>query len=156
MGRTIGFALLMAVTAATLGVAGCGGNDESQSGGGTTGAGGSAVTVTLDEQNGSGESGTATLTPESSTSTKVVVELSNPPSDPQPAHIHPGTCATLDPTPKYALPNIVDGKVEATVPVGLEQLQSGEFAINVHKSEAEANVYFACGDIPKRMPSVGY
>ena len=99
------------------------------------GAGGSAVTVNLDEQNGSGESGTATLTPVSSTSTKVVVELSNPPSDPQPAHIHPGTCANLDPTPKYALPNIVDGKVEATVPVGLEQLQAGEFALNVHKSE---------------------
>ena len=147
-GKT-GFALLIAVTVAALGVGGCGGSDDSESVGGTMGAGGSAVTVNLDEQNGSGESGTATLTPVSSTSTKVVVELSNPPSDPQPAHIHPGTCANLDPTPKYALPNIVDGKVEATVPVGLEQLQAGEFALNVHKSEAEVKVYFACGDIPK-------
>ena len=81
------------------------------------GSGDSAKTITvkLDEQNGSGESGTATLTAEGS-STKVVLELENPASpDPQPAHIHPGTCAELDPTPAYPLTNVEGGNSETTV-----------------------------------------
>jgi len=105
------------------------------------------VTVTLDEQNGSGESGTATLTAEGA-STKVVLELENPASpDPQPAHIHKGTCAELDPTPAYPLTNVEGGNSETTVNVALDELESGDFAINVHKSEPDIKTYVSCGNI---------
>jgi hypothetical protein len=120
--------------------AGCGGGDDDES------AGGNSVTVDLAEQNGSGESGTATLTPEGE-QTHVVLELSNPASDSQPAHIHNGTCANLDPAPAFGLPNVENGTSEATVDVSLDALESGQYAINVHKSNDEVDVYVACGDI---------
>ena len=119
--------------------AGCGGDDDES-------AGGNSVTVDLAELNGSGESGTATLTAEDQ-QTRVVLELSNPASDSQPAHIHKGTCANLDPAPAFGLPNVEGGTSEATVDVTLDALESGEYAINVHKSNDEADVYVACGDI---------
>ena len=119
--------------------AGCGGDDGES-------AGGNSVTVDLAELNGSGESGTATLTAEDQ-QTRVVLELSNPASDSQPAHIHKGTCANLDPAPAFGLPNVESGMSEATVDVTLDALESGEYAINVHKSNDEVDVYVACGDI---------
>jgi hypothetical protein len=140
-----------AVLALGLVVAGCGGSDGESSGNTTAGSGdsGGTLTVKLDEQNGSGESGTATLTAEGA-STKVVLELENPASpDPQPAHIHKGTCAELDPTPAYPLTNVEDGKSETTVNVALDELESGEFAINVHKSEPDIKTYVSCGNIGK-------
>ena len=140
-----------AVLALGLVVAGCGGSDGESSGNTTAGSSdsGGTLTVKLDEQNGSGESGTATLTGEGA-STKVVLELENPASpDPQPAHIHKGTCAELDPTPAYPLTNVEDGKSETTVNVALDELEAGEFAINVHKSEPEIKTYVSCGNIGK-------
>jgi hypothetical protein len=136
-----------AVLALTAVVAGCG--DDQSSGNTTAGSSdsGKTVTVKLDEQNGSGESGTATLTAEG-TSTNVVLELENPASpDPQPAHIHKGTCAELDPTPAYPLTNVEDGKSETTVNVALDELKAGAFAINVHKSEPDIKTYVSCGNI---------
>ena len=108
------------------------------------------VTVTLAEQSGSGQSGTAVLTAVG-TQTRVTIQLSNPPAGtPQPAHIHPGTCANLDPRPQYPLNNVVDGRSETVVDVPLADLLTGNFAINVHKSGQEIAVYVACGDIPAR------
>jgi hypothetical protein len=63
---------------ALVALSGCGG------GGGTSGS--DELSVDLAEQNGSGESGTATLTADGE-KTKVVIALENPPADPQPAHI---------------------------------------------------------------------
>ena len=106
------------------------------------------VTVKLEPQNNSGESGTATLTEEGS-KTKVTVSVTGQPAGtPQPMHIHKGPCAKLDPKPTYGLPSLVDGKSEATVDVSLKDLQAGGFAINGHKSAQEASVYVYCGDIP--------
>jgi hypothetical protein len=124
---------------AALGVAACGGEEE--------GAGASdAVTVELAEQNDSGQSGTATLTPDGD-STRVVIELGNGSSEPQPAHVHPGSCADLDPQPAHGLANVVDGSSETTVAAPLSELTAGDFAINVHKSAAEVQTYVACGDL---------
>jgi len=132
---------ILLLTALVLGLAACGGDDD-----GDEATGGDTVTVELAEQNGSGESGTATLTAEGE-QTRVVLELSNPASDSQPAHIHNGTCANLDPAPAFGLPNVEDGSSEATVDVTLDELTGGEYAVNVHKSNDEADVYVACGDI---------
>ena len=127
------------LAAAALGVAGCGG-DEGEAGSSQR------VTVELAEQNDSGESGTATLTAEGD-ATKVAIDLGQGTSEPQPAHVHPGSCADLDPQPEHGLSDVVNGSSETTIPVELSHLTAGTFAINVHKSAAEAQTYVACGDI---------
>jgi hypothetical protein len=107
------------------------------------------VTVKLGAQNKSGQSGTARLTP-AGDKTKVELNMKGAPKGtPQPAHIHEGTCAKLDPKPKYPLENVVDGKSTTEVPADIKTLTAGKLAINVHKSAEEAKVYVACGNIGK-------
>ena len=109
------------------------------------------VTIKLDAQNHSGETGTATLTPEGD-KTKVVIELSNGPKGvAQPAHIHMGTCDKLDKAPKWKLEAVKDGKSVTLVPVSLETILKDKTAINVHKSAAEIQVYVSCGNITAAM-----
>ena len=108
-----------------------------------------AVTVRLHEQNKSGESGTARLTP-AGDKTKVELNMKGGKKGvAQPAHIHEGSCAKLDPKPKYPLQNVTDGKSTTEVPADIKTLTAGKLAINVHKSAEEAKVYVACGDIGK-------
>lgn len=108
---------------------------------------GMPITINLEAQNNSGETGTATLTPEGQ-KTKVVIELPNAPAGvAQPAHIHEGTCANLDKAPKWKLEPVKDGKSTTMVPASLETILKDKTAINVHKSPAEIQVYVACGDI---------
>jgi hypothetical protein len=110
---------------------------------------GKAVTVRLAQQNKSGESGTARLTPQGD-KTKVDINLKGAPKGvSQPVHVHDGSCAKLDPKPKYGLQNVVDGKSTSEVPVKLDELTGGNLAINVHKSAEEVKTYVACGDIKK-------
>jgi hypothetical protein len=110
------------------------------------------MTVTLSEQNGSGESGKATLTAEGAR-TKVVVNLQGESATaaaaPQPAHIHRGSCNELDPTPAYGLTDAKRGTSTSTVDAKLDDLRKGSYAINVHKSAADIKTYVACGDIGK-------
>jgi hypothetical protein len=129
---------LVLAFAATLIFAGCGGDDDEFSG---------DVAVPLVMQNDSGQDGEATLSEVDSDTTRVVLEVSNPPGDPQPAHIHRGSCENLDPAPAYPLENVVDGKSTSEVNVAIEDLVDKGFAVNVHKSADEAQVYVACGDI---------
>src|SRR5262249_61091583 len=71
---------------------------------------GKPVTVKMGTQNKSGESGTAKLTPQGD-QTKVEISLKGTPKGvAQPAHVHEGTCAQLDPKPKFPPSNVVDGK----------------------------------------------
>ncbi len=105
-----------------------------------------ATTVKISAQNDSGESGTATLTP-SATGLTVKLDLTGGSGD-QPAHIHKGTCAKLDPKPAYPLTTISDGKSTTTIPdLKLSTLAGGSYAINVHKSTTDLKDYVACGDI---------
>jgi len=107
------------------------------------------ITVNLEAQNNSGETGTATLTPEGR-KTKVVIEMSNAPAGvAQPAHIHEGTCANLDKAPKWKLKPVKDGKSTTVVPASLKTILKAKTAINVHKSLKEIKDYVACGDIVK-------
>ncbi len=110
-------------------------------------------TVTkLLEQNNSGQSGTATFTLSDDNKTLTIeIDISGGSSVPQPAHIHTGTCANLDPKPFYPLSDVVNGKsvtviTEADI-ANLDYEVSNQFAINVHKSKAEASIYVSCGDI---------
>jgi hypothetical protein len=119
-----------------LALAGCGGGDD-----------GEETTVALAEQNGSGQSGEVVLTAVDGSTTRVEISIGNPPGDPQPAHIHKGSCADLDPQPEYPLENVTGGGSTTEVQAALDELDGGGFAINVHKSESELETYVACGDI---------
>jgi hypothetical protein len=105
------------------------------------------ITVKLDAQNNSEQTGTATLTPQGNT-TRVVIELLNAPtSAAQPAHIHLGTCDKLDKAPKWKLEALKGGRSTTTVPVSLDTILKEKTAINIHKSAAEVQVYVSCGNI---------
>ena len=112
------------------------------------------VIVQLNEQNNSGQSGQAILTA-SGDQTVVTITLSNGTAEPQPAHIHKGTCDNLDPKPAYPLTSVVNGASETTVNVKLDDLLNGQYAINVHKSAAEVTTYVACGNIVNMMMGPG-
>ena len=129
------FAVLLAVVA----LAGCGSDDDEASG--------DEVTVELSEFEGSGQSGTATLTA-SGEQTSVSISIDGDPVSPsQPAHIHEGTCDELTPEPAYGLPNVADGTSETTVDVSLDTLTSSDYAINLHMSDEDLATYTSCGNI---------
>jgi len=76
------------------------------------------------------------------------VELSFPgDTGNRPAHIHDGTCANLNPAPRYPLSNLANGTSMTEVPVSLAELEQGTFAVNVHMSPEQASIYVACGDL---------
>jgi hypothetical protein len=98
-------------------------------------------------QNGSAESGAVILTPVGD-KTKVELLLANAPAGvPQPAHVHVGPCAKLDPKPTYPLSPVLNGLSVTTLDVPIATLTNGTFAINVHKSAADIKIYVACGDL---------
>ena len=105
---------------------------------------GSPVTVQLGEQNKSGETGTATITPQGS-KTQVVLLINGAPAEAQPAHIHDGTCASLDPKPRIPLQNVMNGRSTTTLDMPMSAVTKG--AINVHKSASDVKTYVACGDL---------
>lgn len=109
------------------------------------------VTVQLGAQNDSGQTGTATLLPEGD-KTKVVIHLSGGNGDvAQPTHIHLGRCDNLDPAPRWPLEPVKEGQSETLLDVPLDTILEQNVAINVHKSESEASVYVACGNIVPTM-----
>jgi len=101
----------------------------------------------LHAENGSHESGTVALIPDGSSKTRVIVSVVDAPDAAQPDHIHLGTCAKLDPAPKYPLSNVVNGVSETTVPVGISALMASPMAVNVHESTTDLKKYVACTDL---------
>lgn len=139
MSRFVRIASLLAIALATVALVACGSDDDDE-------AAGDDVTVELAEFEGSGQTGTATLTADGE-KTRVVIAVDSPVSDSQPAHIHEGTCDNLTPEPAYGLPNVTAGSSDSTVDVSLDTLTSGEYAINLHMSDEDLATYTSCGDI---------
>jgi hypothetical protein len=105
-----------------------------------------SMTIDLDEVDGSGVSGTATLT-ETDGETTVEIELDGTPEDGvHPVHIHAGTCDDLGDV-VFPLEDVVEGTSESTVEASIDDIMAAEHAINVHLSEDEMDVYVACGNI---------
>ncbi len=126
---------------AALAVAGCGGG-----GNGEEGSAQQALTLDLAEQNASGQSGTARLTADGDT-TRIVVEVENPPEVAQPSHVHEGTCGEIGDV-VAPLENLVDGRAESVVDMSLAELQRRGLIVHAHKSEAEYDTSVACAEIP--------
>ena len=132
-------ASVLAVSLAAIALVGCGGDDDDE-------AGGDETTVELAAVGDSGQSGTATLT-SSGDMTTVTISVDDPVSESQPAHIHEGTCEELNAAPAFGLTNVVDGSSETTVAPSVDELTSGEYAINLHMSDEDLETYTSCGDI---------
>ena len=108
-----------------------------------------SMTIVMHAQNGSGESGTATLTP-MGPKTRIVIGLKGEnTTGKQPAHVHAGSCAHLNPAPKYPLKDVVLGKSNTVVDASMDDLMSSPMAINVHESAANLKKYVSCGDLTK-------
>ncbi len=98
-------------------------------------------------ENGSGETGTVVLTPMGA-QTKVDIAIVGAPAGVlQPAHVHVGPCATLTAKPTYGLAAVANGVSETVISVPMATLLATPFAVNVHKSAAEAGVYVACANL---------
>ena len=108
---------------------------------------GNQITISLSEQNESGETGEATLV-EDNGQVRVTLSIEGfPENTPQPAHIHTGVCPDVGGV-KYPLSNVVNGASTTTLKVSLAQLEKDlPLGINVHKSVSESSVYTACGDL---------
>lgn len=106
-----------------------------------------AITLDLQEQNDSGITGEVEFSPTSEGDVEVEIEVDGSDGGPHPAHIHAGTCAELDPNPAFPLTDVVDGRSETTVDIDIGDLTAQEYAVNVHESPENADVYVACADI---------
>ena len=118
------------------------GGDEADSGGMDP------VKISMNELNGSGQSGTATLTA-SGGGTEVVLSLSEGAMKSKLVHIHNGQYGAELGGVANGLTDFADGNSESMLAdVSLESLLTGGFAINAHNVK-DPSVYTACGDIPK-------
>jgi len=135
---------LLAVAVA-LALAGCGGGGSGSGGSGETAAAadGGELVVDLTDVAGSGQTGTATLTP-SGGATMVTVETVSYLVDPQPAAIVDGTCASPGAS-VHELATIEDGISVTTVDSPLADLRGK--AVVVAKSRKQPDVRVACGAI---------
>ena len=119
-----------------------------------TASGQQTVTVTMGPAagpaGGGNQTGSASLTAMGN-QTEVVISIDPSPdgaSVEQPAHIHAGTCTNLGGV-VHPLSNVVNGASTTMVDATLASLETGDFAINAHKSEQELGVYVSCGNIPE-------
>jgi hypothetical protein len=141
-------------------LAGCGGHStpKQQPSPGVSNASSSAVNVPLEEQNGSGQAGQATLQP-SGHGMRVLITLRNDRASSNPAHIHDVTCAqyrritSVDEqyaTVKNPLSDLRAGRSETTLgDVSPSDRTTGTYSINVHEPTYPYKAV-ACGDIPRR------
>ena len=107
-----------------------------------------SVTVDLGPGRDGDQQGTATLT---ALGSQTSVSISITPGEAgvgQPVHIHEGMCPGVGAV-AFPLTNIVDGTSTTVVDAALADLLSGNYSINVHKSQSEITLYTSCGNIPE-------
>ena len=155
---------ILSVIAASLFVAACSSQQQSTSGTtateqptsmgqamGTTAPNGppGSITIKIAALNGSGESGTATLTPMGDRTRVVIGITGENATGKQPAHIHKGRCPSVNPAPWFPLKDVVLGKSNTVVDAPLSAILKTASAINIHESAKNLTKYVACGDIMK-------
>lgn len=149
---------------ATLALAACGGGGNNNSNANNGNAGqvkqvnpahvahnaiaGHSLQINMGAQNHSGETGNASVTDVKGGANVTINLQKEPKGASQPAHIHQGTCAKLDPAPWKPLTPVVNGKSFTHVAgLTVAQLKKGKYAINVHKSANDLKTYVSCGDL---------
>lgn len=117
------------------------------------GCGPQTFTVTMAEDNSSGQNGTATIVDRGDSFT-LTIDIAPHPVEtaPQLVHIHPGRCRSIG-NPVLDLSRVVEGRSETTVEVAaadqrFEVYRRADHAINVHLASNPAT-YVSCGNIPR-------
>jgi hypothetical protein len=121
----------------------CGGGDGGGGGGGGGGAG-DTVRVTLDEQNGSGKSGTAELFP-GAASTDVTIEIEGE-SDLDPIYVRSGTCDSPGSEVVHDIGFTAANLGQGQIFVPLNEVATGEFILTVEDDMTMDPIM--CGVIP--------
>ena len=109
------------------------------------------ASATLEERNDSGVAGTVEFEA-TEAGTRIVVRADGALGD-HPTHIHSGTCADLDPNPKYPLNNVelktteLTGLSETVIDAPLDEFLEEDHLVLIHRSAAEIGNYLACGNI---------
>ena len=107
----------------------------------------SSLKLKLYAQNRPGKTGTATLE-QVPGGVKIVIKIPGGQNGTQPVHIHPGTCAKLNPVPTYTLASIVHGSSTTTISgISIGDLLKGAYVIDIHESSADIKRYVACAPI---------
>ena len=117
-------------------------------------AAGDSITIDLNEQNSSGQSGKATLSDRAG-DLEVVLSLSAGTMETTAVHIHSGQCGPTLAGVVHPLTSFTGGSgasVTLLSGVSLDSLLTGNFAINSHQTQ-NAGIYTACGNIPSPSTS---
>ncbi len=144
----IGIGLLVGILAMTA--VACGDDDDDGDGGDDGGGDAAALAATIAEIDGSGGTGTATLTEAADGSTEVVVDMAGL-SGAHANHLHHGSCdaqgevhVTLE-----VLQAGADGSVTATSTFAepeLAHFETGHY-VAVHEVDGEPGIVISCGDV---------
>jgi hypothetical protein len=105
------------------------------------------IIVIIEELNGSGISGDATLTDNGDGTTTIDVLVDGATGD-HPMHLHSGTCAELGDIVEPLTNVDAEGSSVTDIELPLADIQAAPHAINIHLSEAEISTYVACADVP--------
>src|SRR4051812_4074986 len=108
---------------------------------------GASKAIALTTLNGSGVTGTVSLTSVDDGHTRVDIAVDPAGHDDMPAHIHPGTCADLMPQPKYPLQSVASGHSSTVVAASMADLLAGGLAVNLHDSNDDMATYTACAQL---------
>jgi plastocyanin len=113
-----------------------------------------AVTLALNEENNSGQSGVATLTAQG-TRMQAVLHLSPGNLETELVHIHSGQCGDSLGDVVHPLTSFTGGAGPSvtTIDVPLNSVQTGNFAVNTHQAGDPA-VYTSCGNIPENLDTI--
>ena len=150
--------ILLAGVALALGATACGSDSNEggpeQDAGGTiipetgedVGGGSGNLSVPLRELEGTELSGSATITAGEGTRVRVSIQLEGASGRAAyPAHIHAGACDSLAGV-EHELADVEEGRSETLLDdVDIDDLQDGDFSIDVHESEDGDAI--ACGEI---------
>ena len=120
----------------------CGGGGDDGGGGG--GGGGGTVAVTLDEQNGSGKSGTAELH-SGAASTDVTIEIMGT-SDLDPIYVRSGTCDSPGSEVVHDLGFTTANLGQGQIFVPIDEVATGEFILTIEDDKTMKPIM--CGVIP--------
>jgi hypothetical protein len=113
------------------------------------------VHLTLIDQNGSGQDGSAQITDQGDGTSKVELIMTNQPQGAeQPAGIHGGTCISPDPDVAFVLQPVKDLKSTSTIQTPLSTLLNSNYAIVVEKSASD-NTITSCGIFPSAAVASG-
>ena len=122
----------------------CGGGGEGGCGGGGGGGGGDTVAVMLDEQNGSGKSGTAEMFP-GAASTDVTIEIQGT-SDLDPIYVRSGTCESPGSEVVHDIGFTAADLGQGQIFVPLNEVATGEYILTIEDDMTMEPIM--CGAIP--------